>query len=166
MDFKKTIIVGFIIGVLVGISGMYAVNLLTGFQLNKQADALETQVEQLNNVILNQQTLIDLQNNAIETIDVLRDEIQAKDALIAEFEEYEQTAELLIDGLVEKYDIVNFICARQTFRAEEALTLLQKYHPEYKPEVDFRLAFGNFTFTEWWELYGGPFEIWYELIYP
>jgi len=150
MNIRRAIIVGFTIGLLIGISGMFALNLLTGSQLSKQVEALETQVEQLNNVISNQQTLIDLQNDAIQTIDVLQEEIQAKDTLIAEYEEYHESAEILIEGLVEQYELVNFICARQTYRAEEALTILQDYQPEYRPEVDFRLAFGNFTFTEWY----------------
>jgi len=166
MNIRRAIFVGFTIGLLIGVSGMFAVTLLTESQQIKQIEALETQVEQLNNVVVNQQTLIDLQNDAIQTIDVLREEIQAKDNLIAEYEEYQQTAEILIEGLVEQYDLVNFICARQTYRSEEALTILQNYNPNYKPEVDFRLAFGNFTFTEWWKLYGGPFESWYQLVYP
>jgi len=166
----KTVIVGLAIGVLIGTGGMYAVNLSKTSQLNKQIDALDTQVEQLNDVISNQQTLIDSQNEAIQGVDDMQDEIQAKDTLIAEYEEFEQTSEKLIDMLVEKYNIVNYMCARQTYRAEKALHLLQDYLPEYEPEyepiVDLRLTFGDFTFTEWWELYGGLFEEWYGLIYP
>lgn len=158
----KTILIGLVIGFLVGASGIYVVNQSKISQLNKQVDALEIQVEQLNEMISSQQTIIDSQKDAVQAVEALQNEIQAKDTLIAEYEK-------LLDGLAEEYSIVNFMCARQTYRAEKALNLLHDYLPEYEPEyapiVEFELVFGDLSFTEWWDLYEGPFEEWYGFVY-
>ena len=165
----KTILIGLVIGFLLGAGGIYVVNRSKISQLNKEVDALEFQVEQLNEVISNKQTIIDSQEDAIQAVEALQNEIQAKDTLIAEYEKYKQTAEKLI-GELEKYNIVNFMCARQTYRAEKALYLLHEhlpeYEPEYEPRAEFVSVFGDLSFTEWWELYSGPFEEWYPFVYP
>ena len=156
----KPILIGLVIGFLLGASGIYVVNQSKISKLNKQVDALEVQEEQLNEVISNKQTIIDSQEQAVEA---LQNENQAKDTLIAEYEK-------LIDELVEKYNLLNFMSARQTYRAEKALHLLHEYLPEYEPEyepmTEFVQVFGDLSFTEWWELYSGPFEEWYQFVYP
>ena len=163
----KTILIGLVIGFLLGAGGIYVVNRSKISQLNKEVDALEFQVEQL------KQTIIDSEEDAIQAVEALQNEIQAKDTLIAEYENYKQTAEKLIDELVEnveKYNLVNIMCARQTYRAEKALYLLHEhlpeYEPEYEPRAEFVSVFGDLSFTEWWELYSGPFEEWYSFVYP
>ena len=167
MGFKtldpKTILIGLVIGFLLGASGIYVVNQSKISQLNKQVDALELQREQLNEVISSKQAIIDLQEDAFKAVEALQNEIQAKDTVIAE-------SEKLIDEIVKEYNILNIVCARQTYRAEKALYLLHEHLPEYEPEdeprAEFVSIFGDLSFTEWWELYKGPFEEWYQFVYP
>lgn len=159
----KTILIGLVIGFLLGASGIYVVNQSKISQLNKQMDAFELQVEQLNEVISSKQEIIDSQEDALKAVEALQNATEAKDTLIAEYEK-------LIDELLEKYKLVNIVCARQTYRAEKALYLLHEHLPEYEPEdvprAEFISVFGDLSFTEWWELYNGPFEEWYQFVYP
>jgi len=164
---QKNIIIGLVIGVLIGAIGIYLINQSKISQLNKQISALESEAESLNDVISNNEEIIEAKTI---TVNSLQDELKAKDDLIAEYEEYKQNAELLVSDIVEDFNIVNYMCARQTYRAEKALNLLVEHLPEYEPEhepiSDFEWVFGEMPFEDWWDQFGGPFENWYKYVYP
>jgi len=154
----KNIVIGLVIGILVGAVGIYAVDMSRFSQLNKQIKSLEDLTD-------SQQEIIDAQEAAVLIVDTLRAEINASHELIKEYEEYKESADALIAKLREDYNILNFLCAQRTYKLEEALTQLNQYDPEYEPGIEFSFVYGNLSFEDWWEINGGPLEVWWGRVY-
>ncbi len=147
----KNIVIGLVIGVLIGAVGLYAIDMSRFSQLSKQIKSLEDLVD-------SQQDVIDSQEAAILMVDTLRAEVNASRELITELEEYKESAARALLAL-------NFLCAQQTYKLEEALTQLNKYDPEYEPGAEFSFVFGDLSFEDWWDINGGSFEEWWSKVY-
>lgn len=155
----KDIVIGLVIGVLIGAGGIFLVDQSRLSNLNKQAKALETQVDQLNEVISAKDEIITAQEEAVIMNEALQEELNASRSLISR-------ASALIVQLSEDYNKTNYLCAHQTYKAEEALTLLNQYLPEYEPGCEFSFVYGLLSFEDWWEINKGPLEEWWRLVYP
>jgi uncharacterized membrane-anchored protein YhcB (DUF1043 family) len=155
----KNIAIGLVVGVLIGALGIYAVDMSRFDQLNKQIKSLDDQITSL-------QHIIDTQEEAVAMVDALALEVNTSRVLIKQYEEYKKTAEELIAKLTDDSNKLNYLYAAQTYRAEEALTVLNTYDENYEPGTDFYWVYGNLSFQDWWEINGGPFEEWTRLVYP
>jgi hypothetical protein len=134
--------------------------------LNKQAKALETQVDQLNEAVLAKQTVIDGLEAELLFVEAMEAELNASHLLIAGYEEYKLTADQMIAKLGQDYDITNELYAYTTYRLEKALTELNKYDSSYVPGCDIDLVYLGMSFKDWWKIYGGPWEQWTSVVYP
>jgi len=148
----KDILIGVVIGALIGAVGIYVVNLSRFSQLNKQ-------IESLDDVISSQQEIIDTQEEAIIMVDALTLEVNTSRALIKQYEEYMESADALTEKLREDYNVLNVLCALQTYKLEEALTQLNQ------SEIEFSFVYGNLSFEDWWEINRGPIEEWWNRVY-
>ncbi len=148
----KDILIGVVIGALIGAVGIYVVNMPRVSQLNRQAEALEDQVQQLEDVVSAQQGVIDSQEARIVMVDALEEELNATRALAEGYQEYALTLTL-------EYELLNKMCAEQTYKLEEALTQLNQ------SEIEFSFVYGDLSFEDWWEINKRPFEEWWNLVY-
>jgi len=148
----KDILIGVVIGALIGAVGIYLVNMPRVSQLNRQAEALDDQVQQLEDVVSAQQGVIDSQEARIVMVDALEEELNATRDLAEGYQEYAFTLTL-------EYEILNKLCAQQTYKLEEALTQLNQ------SEIEFSFVYGNLSFEEWWEINKSPLEQWWNLVY-
>lgn len=148
----KDILIGVVIGALIGAVGIYLVNMPRVSQLNTQVKALQDQVQQLEDAVSSQQVVIDSQEARIGMVDALEEELNATRDLAMGYQEYALTLTL-------EYDLLNKICAQQTYKLEEALTQLNQ------SEIEFSFVYGNLSFDDWWEINKGPLEEWWNLVY-
>jgi gas vesicle protein len=148
----KDILIGVVIGALIGAVGIYLVNMPRVSQLNTQVKALQDQVQQLEDAVSAQQVLIDLQEARIIMVDALEEELNATRDLAEEYQEYALTLTL-------EYELLNKMCAEQTYKLEEALTQLNQ------SEIEFSFVYGNLSFEDWWEINKGPLEEWWNIVY-
>lgn len=148
----KNIAIGLVVGVLIGTLGIYAVDLSRFSQLNKQIESLDDQ-------IASQQEVIDTQEEAIIMVDALTLEVNTSRTLIKQYEEYMESADALKEKLREDYNILNVLCALQTYKLEEALTELNQ------SEIEFSFVYGDLSFEDWWEINKGPLEEWWSIVY-
>lgn len=150
---SKSILIGILLGIVVGGAGAYFV----------VTQSRKREMDALKDVIDTAENLIDAKDEVIASINVtviaLQDELDAAHVIIDDYEEYKEVAENIIQFL-------NYQYAIQTYRAEYALYFLHEYLPEYKPVCDVEEVYGNLSFEEWWEIYGGPYEEWIKIVYP
>jgi uncharacterized membrane-anchored protein YhcB (DUF1043 family) len=161
----RDIAIGVVIGVLIGATAIFMINQSKISRLNKASEDLETVIDSLNEALDAKQAIIDAQEDAIGAVAALEAEIDAKDSVIEGYEVYQESAEVLIAELTLKVDQLNVLYAEKVYRAEEALTLLHDYLPEYEPKINFSAVYGDLSFEEWWEINGGPPEEWLSLVY-
>jgi uncharacterized membrane-anchored protein YhcB (DUF1043 family) len=161
----RDIAIGIVIGVLIGAAGVFLVNQSKISKLNKASEDLETVIDSLNEALDAKQELLDVQEEAMEGVEALQAEVETKDLAIQEYEAYKESAEVLIDKLTVDYNTLNILYASQVYRAEEALTLLHDYLPEYESKISFASVYGDLSFEEWWEINKGPVEEWLSLVY-
>lgn len=154
----RDIAIGVVIGVLIGAAAIYVINQSKISQLNKAVDELEAGIDSLNEALDAKQAIIDSQEDTLEAVTALQAEVEAKDRVIEEYD-------ALVEELTEDVSQLNLLYAIQTYRAEEALTLLHDYLPEYESKIDFAAVYGDLTFDEWWAINGGPAEEWSSLVY-
>jgi uncharacterized membrane-anchored protein YhcB (DUF1043 family) len=161
----RDIAIGIVIGILIGAIGVFIVNQSKISKLNKEAEDLREGVDLLNEALDAKQELLDAQEEAIEAAEALQDEVDAQELVIQGYEAYQEGAETLIDKLKVDVNSLNFLYAAQVYRAEEALTLLNDYLPDYEPRISFASVYGDLSFEEWWEINGGPYEEWMSIVY-
>ena len=157
--------IGIVIGILIGAIGVFIVNQSKISKLNKEAEDLREGVDLLNEALDAKQELLDAQEEALEGVEALQAEVEAKDLVIQGYEAYQESAEILIDKLKVDVNSLNVLYAAQVYRAEEALTLLHDYLPEYEPKINFASVYGDLSFEEWWKINGGPYEEWMSIVY-
>ena len=148
----KDILIGVVIGALIGAVGIYIVNMPRVSQLNRQVEALDDQVQQLEDVVSAQQGVIDSQEARIIMVDALEEELNATRDLAEEYQEYALTLTL-------EYELLNKMCAQQTYKLEEALTQLNQ------SEIEFSFVYGDLSFEDWWEINKSPLEHWWRIVY-
>ena len=158
----KNILIGLVIGVLIGAAVIFFVDQPRFTQLNKQVENLDIQVEQLNEAVSAKQVVIDGLEAEVLLKDALEAEVDAYRLLIEKYEGYDQ----LIAKLGQDYNMTNELYAYTTYRLEKALTELNKYDPSYVPRCDVDLVYLGLSFKDWWEIYGGPWEQWTNVVYP
>lgn len=150
---SKSILIGILIGIVVGGAGAY-------FAL---ARVYQNEIDALEEVVDAAENLMDAKDEVIAaaniTVTALQSELEAAYDIIDDYENYEEAAENMIQ-------YINYKCAVQTYRAEYALYLLHEYLPEYEPVCDVEEVYGDLSFEEWWEIYGGPYEEWIKIVYP
>ncbi len=161
----RDIAIGVVIGILIGAAGIFVINQSKISNLNRAADDLNAVIDSLNEALDAKQAVIDSQEDAIEAVEALQDELEAKDAVIDGYEVYQESVEVLIEELTTKVNQLNVLYAEKVYRAEEALTLLHDYLPEYESKINFSAVYGDLSFEEWWEINGGPPEEWLSLVY-
>jgi hypothetical protein len=161
----KNIAIGAMLGIVVGVALMYAINMQNISKLNNQISSLETANENLNQVLDAKQEIIDSAETAIEAVSILEADIAAKEAVIAGYETYQESTEALIEEITTMYNELNMLCAYQTYQLEKSLTVLSGYDSDYEPGCNIVGVYGGLDFTDWWELNGGPLEEWYRLVY-
>lgn len=148
----KDVLIGVVIGALIGAVGIYIVNMPRVSQMNRQIEALEDQVQQLDDATSSLQEVIDSQEARIMMVDVLEEELNATRELAEGYQEYALTLTL-------EYELLNQLCAQQTYKLEEALTQLNQ------SEIEFSFVYGNLSFEDWWEINKSPLEEWWNLVY-
>jgi gas vesicle protein len=148
----KDILIGVVIGALIGAVGIYLVNMPRVSQMNTQVKALQDQVKQLEDAVSAQQVLIDSQEARIIMVDALEEELNATRDLAEEYQEYALTLTL-------EYELLNKMCAQQTYKLEEALTKLNQ------SEIEFSFVYGDLSFEDWWEINKSPLEQWWRIVY-
>ena len=161
----RDIAIGIVIGILIGAIGVFIVNQSKISKLNKEAEDLREEGVLLNEALDAMQLQLDAQEEAIEAAEALQDEVDAQELVIQGYEAYQSSAEILIQELTEDVSTLNILYASQVYRAEEALTLLHEYLPEYEPKINFASVYGDLSFEDWWEINGGPAEEWLSLVY-
>jgi len=161
----RDIAIGAVIGILIGAAAIFMINQSKISKLNKAVDELEAGIDSLNEALDAKQAIIDSQEDAIGAVEALQAEIEAKDAAIEEYLAYQEGVEALIEELTDDVNQLNLLYAIQTYRAEEALTLLHDYLPEYESKINFSAVYGDLSFEEWWEINRGPVEEWSRLVY-
>ena len=161
----KTIVIGVIIGVFIGAAGIYVVDMSRISRLNREVVDLREENEHLNVALDAKQEIIDAQEDLSGLFADLEEEIEAKDLLLQEYEGYKESAGALIANSTALIKVLNELYAYQTYRAEEALTLLHDYLPEYESEIYFAAVYGGLSFEEWWEINSGTTDEWRSLVY-
>jgi nickel-dependent lactate racemase len=161
----KNIAIGAMLGIVVGVALMYAINMQNISKLNNQISSLETANENLNQVLDAKQEIIDSAETAIEAVSILEADIAAKEAVIAGYEAYIESTDALLEQLNTEYYQLNVLCAYQTYKLEEALTILNGYDSDYEPGCNIGGVYGGLDFDDWWDLNGGPLDEWYRLVY-
>jgi len=161
----RDIAIGAVIGILIGAAAIFVINQSKISNLNKAVDDLEAGIDSLNEALDAKQAIIDSQEDAIEAVEALQAEIEAKDTVIEGYQAYQESTKVLIAKLTNDVNQLNYLYAIQTYRSEEALTLLHDYLPEYESMINFASVYGDLSFGEWWEINSGPVEEWSRLVY-
>jgi gas vesicle protein len=161
----RDIAIGIVIGILIGAAGVFLVNQSKISKLNREADDLREEGVLLNEALDAMQVQLDAQEEALEAAEALQDEVEAQELVIQGYEAYKESAESLIAELTVDVNTLNILYASQVYRAEEALTLLHDYLSEYESKINFASVYGDLSFEEWWEINGGPAEVWLSLVY-
>jgi hypothetical protein len=161
----RDIAIGIVIGILIGAAGVFLVNQSKISKLNKEAEDLREESVLLNEALDAMQLQLDAQEEAIAAAEALQDELDAQELVIQGYVAYQTSAEILIQELTADYNSLNILYASEVYKAQEALTLLHEYLPEYEPEINFAAVYGDLEFDEWWDINGGSHEVWMSLVF-
>lgn len=163
---NKSIVIGLVAGILVGALGIYVLDNSKISRLNNQISSLETENDLLVEAVDIKQDVIDQQQVALDAIEELQTQYEAMQAQVETYEVYKTSSEALIAKLTGDVELLNYLYAAQTYRAEQALTELHNYDSSYESLINFNSVYAGLSFVEWWSITGGPYEEWRSYVYP
>ncbi|UCD45356.1 MAG: hypothetical protein JSV27_02320 [Candidatus Bathyarchaeota archaeon] len=163
---NKSIVIGLVAGILVGALGIFVLDNSKISRLNNQISSLETENQLLTDAVDIKQDVIDQQQIALDAIEDLQTQYELMQGQLEDWETYKTNSEALIAKLTSDVELLNYLYAAQTYRAEEALTHLHGYDSSYESLINFNSVYAGLSFVDWWNINGGPYEDWRPYVYP
>jgi len=163
---NKSIVIGLVAGILVGALGIYVLDNSKISRLNNQISSLETENDLLTDAVDIKQDVIDQQRVALDAIEELQTQYDLMQGQLEDWGIDRTNSETIITKLTNNVELLNYLYALQTYRAEDALTKLHDYDSSYESLINFNSVYAGLSFVEWWSINGGPYEEWRPFVYP